>query len=174
VTRARLIGALLVVAVALPLAGCGSSGRKIPKQDSSDIIARLDEADRRSDPLRCDDLRKDTIPALEQQIAALPHKTSKDIRDTLQEGVDNLRNLVAAKCSTQQEKPKEPTTTESTQTEPTTTESAPPTTTETTPSTNTQPPTTNTTPTETTPTGPSGGAPPGQQKKPKKSKEGKK
>ena len=92
----------------------------------------------------------------------------KDIRDTLTEGVDNLRSLVAAECSTREPKTETDTTTSETTESTTTTETTPTTTdstTETTPTTDTAPTTT-----ETTPTGPSGGVKPETKGKVKKGK----
>jgi predicted small lipoprotein YifL len=170
VTRVRLTALVVLVAVAAPVAGCGKSGPKIPQRKADDIVAKLQEAQRRNSPLRCDDLKRDTIPVLQQQVRSLPSKTDKDIRDTLSEGIDNLRNLVAAECLAKAPKVKKPTTTESTQTQPTTSPTTSPTTTDTTPTTDTTTNTTPTTTTNTTPTGPSGGTPPGQQKKAGKGK----
>ncbi|HEX8073788.1 MAG TPA: hypothetical protein VF545_02300 [Thermoleophilaceae bacterium] len=159
--RARSSIALVaLIAVAVPIAGCGKSGPKIPKQDAADIVARLKEAERRNDPLRCDDLRQETIPALQSQVRSLGN-VDKDIRETLSEGVDNLRNLVAAECSTREPKTKTDTTTSETTESTTTTTTTSPTTTEetdteTSPTTDTSPTTT-----DTTPTGPSGGVTPG-------------
>jgi hypothetical protein len=157
------------VALAAPLAGCGSSGSKIPRRQAGQIVARLDQAERRTAAHACNGVSTDTIPTLQEQVRALPSKTDSDIRATLNEGIDNLRTLIGAKCATPAPK-KTPTTTDSTQTQPTTqTQTQPPTTTPT--QTQTQPPTTTQTQTQTQPpTSPSGGVPPGQQKKGKKGK----
>jgi predicted small lipoprotein YifL len=168
-TRRRLTALLVLVALAAPIAGCGKSGPKIPKRKAADIVALLQEVERRNSPLRCDDLKTQSIPELQQKVRALGN-VDKDIRDTLSEGIDNLRSLVAAECLAKQPKVKSPTTDTTTQTQPTTTQTTTPTTTQTTPTTGTTTNTTPTTPTTTTPTGPSGGQPPGQ---PKKTKNGK-
>lgn len=163
-TRTRLTALVALVAVAVPVAGCGKSGPKIPKQKAAEIVLRLQQAEGRNSPLRCNDLKQDTIPTLQQLVRSLPSKTDKDIRDTLSEGIDNLRNLVAAECSTKQP-PKTPTVTQTTQTQPsTTTQTTTPTTTNTTPTTGTTTNTTPTTPTTPTTTSPSGGATPGKPK----------
>jgi len=160
----RILLTLALAAVAAGFAGCGSSGQKIPMSNASDLIARLHEAQLRSSGKPdCNGLTSDTIPALQAGVTALPPKTNKDIRDTLKEGIDNLRNLVQAKCSQQSTTSSTSTTSSSTST------STPTTTTTTTTSTSTPPPpppTHSTTSTHTAPpTKPSGGVPPGQAKK---------
>jgi cell division septation protein DedD len=164
----RTLATIALLAVAAGFAGCGSSGKKIPSSNATDLIARLNEAKLRSSGKPdCNGLTSDTIPALQAGVAALPPKTDKDIRDTLREGIDNLRNLVQAKCSQQT------TTSSTTSTTSTSTSTSTPTTTQTTTSTSTPPPpppTHTTTSTQTAPpTKPSGGAgpPPGQAKKQK-------
>jgi hypothetical protein len=159
---------LAVAALALPLAGCGKDKPKMPSSDARQLIALLEEAKRRAAAHACRDLTVEnnpTLPALQRQVASLPSNVDSDIRSTLEDGVANLRQLVAAECSTQQQKPEQPTT-ESTTTEPSTqTQTQTHTTTQSTqtqPTTNSQP-TTNTQPQDNT--GPSGGVPPGQQKK---------
>jgi hypothetical protein len=159
--RRHLIAtAAVVAAIAAALAGCGGDdGPKIPRADARTLVARLQEADRRTDPLRCDDLSEDTIPALEQTADGLPEG---DTKDTVVEAIDHLRDLIEADCTAKQNQETDTTDT-TTETTETTTETEPPTTTETQPPTTTE--TTPPTETETTPTSPSGGTPPGQQKK---------
>jgi hypothetical protein len=158
------IGVCAVVAAFA--AGCGSSGPKIPQSNASDLIARLQEAKQRSGGNKpdCTGLTSDTIPALQSGVSGLPPNTDKDIRDTLKEGVDNLRNLVQAKCSQQTTTSSTTKTTSTTTSTPTTTTTTTPTTTTTTPAPPPPPPTTQTTSTSPK-TNPSGGVPPGQAKK---------
>jgi len=162
----RALAIIALVAAAAGFAGCGSSGQKIPPSNAADLIALLQEAKQRSGGKPdCNGLTSGTIPALESGIGGLPANINKDIRDTLKEGVDNLRNLVQAKCSQQS------TTSSTTSTTSSSTPTTPTTTTTTTTSTSTPPPpppTHTTTSTHTAPpTSPTGGAkiPPGQAKK---------
>ena len=161
----RLLLTIGLIAAVTGVAGCGSSGPKIPQSNASELIARLQEAQQRSGGKPdCTGLNSDTIPSLEAGVSALPPKTSKDIRDTLREGIDNLKSLVQAKCSQQSTTSSSSSTTSSSS--PTTT----PTTTATSTTTSTtRPPPPPTTTTHTTsvapPTNPSGGVPPGQAKK---------
>jgi hypothetical protein len=165
--RVRHLIAAAVVAGAV--AGCGDEEPQIPRDQAGDILRRLQEADRRisQDPPVCGDLSDDTIPALEQQVASLPDDVDADIRESLDEGVAHLRDLLEAECADRREEPD----TETTDTTDTTEETEPPTTTE-----ETEPPTT-TEETEPTPEpepepqpepdegNGSGGVPPGQIKK---------
>ena len=165
--RARHLIAAAVVAGAI--AGCGDEKPQIPSDEAREIVRRLQEADRRisEDPPVCGDLSEDTIPALESQVANLPEDVDPDIRETLDEGVSHLRDLLEAECSERREEPDTDTTDETEP--PTTDETQPPTTDETQPPTTdeTQPPTTDETQptTPTTPDNGGGGVPPGQQKK---------
>jgi hypothetical protein len=170
IARVPLIaGALAAAALA---AGCGDDeGRQIPRDEARALISRLQEADRRlsQDPPVCGDLAEDTIPALEQQAAALPDDVDSDVRQTLEDGIAHLRDQIEAECAERREQEEDTTETTDTTDETTTetTETAPPTT----ETTETAPPTdTDTTPTDTTPTEPGSGGiePQGQQKKQKK------
>ncbi|MEA2404089.1 MAG: hypothetical protein QOE08_736 [Thermoleophilaceae bacterium] len=154
----RVLAAAVVATVAVT--GCGSSndkkpGKPIPSANSAALINRLEEAKRRSDPFRCNDLRKDTIPALERDVQALPSTVDAGVRSTVEDGISHLSQLVDDQCASQQQN----TQTNTTPTTPTPTQTTPtPTQTQTTP-----PPTTptQTTPTPTTPTPGNGGATPG-------------
>ncbi len=129
--RARHLLAVVVVAAAA--AGCGDDeGAQIPRDDARDIVRRLQEAQRRfdQDPPVCGDLSEDTIPALERQVADLPEDVDQDVRETLDDGVAHLRDLIEAECAARRDEP-EDTDTDTTTTEETTTETEPPTTTET-------------------------------------------
>jgi hypothetical protein len=165
--------AAAAVVAAVGVAGCGGSdkeeGAQIPRADAAALINRLQEAERRSDPFRCNDLRKDTLPALEREVQALPDNVDADVRSTVEDGVAHLSELVDQQC----ESDKQDTKTDTTPTTPTETEPAP-TQTQTQPTpTQTQPPKTTPTPTTPTPTPTTpgnGGAEPGAGK-PNKGKE---
>jgi hypothetical protein len=162
-TTATVAAATLL---ALPLAGCGKDKPKIPRSDAQAIVALLRSADARAAAKACTGLQKVTVPELDARLSALPPNTDPDIRDSLRQGVDNLRNLIAIQCSTVKPKPQQTTTT----TTPSTTQSTtqPATTQQTTttqPTTTTQ--TTTTQPPTQPPTSPSGGSPPPKGKKAK-------
>ena len=162
----------MAAALALPVAGCGKAKPKIPSTDAQHMIALLRQADARAVANACRGLQATTLPDLQVAVEQLPAKTDPDIRNTLRDGIANLRTLVTAQCATQTPKPT-PTTPSTTApppstTAPPTTNTAPPTTntnTNTTPNTNT-----NTTPNPNTNTTPSGGSPSGKAKKAKKNK----
>ncbi len=166
---ARLLAALAVGLVAFVVSGCGKDkqeeGPGIPRADASALINRLEEAKRRSDPFRCNDLRKDTIPALERQVQGLPDNVDADVRQTVEDGIAHLTDLVEQECQQSQQD----TQTETTPSTPTETQTTP-TPTQTTPTpTQTTPTQTTPTPTTPTPTTPgNGGATP---EKPKKGKD---
>ena len=153
----------LTAALLLPVAGCGGSDKKgdpIARADAAQIVARLQEAKRRASPLRCNDLRRDTIPALTSQVNSLPSTVDADVRQTLSDGINHLNDLVNQEC-TQQRTPTQTTPTQTTtESTPSTTESTPSTETTNT-NTNTNTDTNTNTNTNTTPpsTGPSGGTP---------------
>jgi hypothetical protein len=168
-----------LVALALPLVGCGADKKQIPREDARKLVVVLQVAQRQADAHSCTTV-ENTLQSLERRVEALPSSTDEDVRSSLRDGIENLRSLIAGDCSqVKKEKPKtestDTTTSEPTTTSDTTTETNPDTTTETTtetnPDTNTDT-TPNTTPDNgnTTPEPPSGGSPPGKLKKKDKAK----
>ena len=163
--RASIALVLSALAIATGVAGCGGSGAKIPASNASDLISHLQDAQGLSSSKQpdCTSLTTTTIPALEQGVASLPAKTDSDIRATLKDGIDNLKNLIAAKCAAKSNTSSSTSTSTTSSSTPTT-----PTTTTTTSSSPPPPPTTTHTTTTSKPappTNPSGGVPPGQAKK---------
>jgi cell division septation protein DedD len=164
-SRPRISLVLAGLALAAGVTGCGGSGAKVPSSNAADLISHLQDAQRLSSGKPdCTSLTTTTIPALEQGVASLPAKTDSDIRGTIKDGIDNLKNLIAAKCATKSKSSSTTTTSSSTS-------SSTPTTTTTTTTTSSSPPpppppthTTTTSPTP-PPSNPSGGVPPGQAKK---------
>jgi hypothetical protein len=163
------VSALALVSLALALPGCGGGddGKTIPRRDARQLLALLNEAERRTQPpLVCGDLLvKDengtpTLTDLENHVRALPDGVDPDVRDALEESIVRLRQLVDQACA---EKETQTTPTETTPTETQPTQTQP---------TETQP--TETQPTETTPTttGPGGQTAPGEGKKKNKKGEG--
>jgi hypothetical protein len=159
--RRRLTAlAASAVLLALPVAGCGDKAPGIPKRDASELIRLLKKAQTASDnpEQRCDTLLA-SVAKLDQKVTALPSNVDKDVRDSLANGVRNLRAKSESLCN----QAKTPTTTTTTPT--TTIPTTPPPTTQTIPpqTTPTTPPHTQTIPPQTTPpqTTPGGGTSPG-------------
>jgi hypothetical protein len=144
----RVLAAAATALVVVAFAGCGGNeekeGPQIPRAEAAALINRLEEAQRRSDPFRCNDLQKDTIPALERQLKALPDNVDADVRSTVEDGIAHLSQLVDEECANNKETKTEttPTTPAETQTTPAPTQ------------TQTQPPKTTPAPTTPAPTTP--------------------
>ena len=162
--RAQL-AAFAAGTVVLAGAGCGSDdeqGEPIPQTTATEIARLLDGVRQRYDAAQepgkkgaCDDIDRDSYPAIEDQIESLPADVDEDVRDALESSLDRLKELTSDGCSNIED-----TTTEEETPEPT----EPETVTETVPA----PPETQTTPSEPpeeddgTKTTPGGTVPPGQ------------
>ena len=170
-SRTGLAAAALVVLAAGPLAACGSSGDLIPAPRAADLDARLDAVKTAVDNGDCTAAQQ-AVAQARGDVLNLPSSVDAALRDRLQEGVDNLAELVPAQCGSggsgteqsqqsttpeKQQSKTQKTDTQSTDTAPkdtTPTETSP---TQTTPTqTQTQP----TTPTPSTPAPDTGGASP--------------
>ena len=173
------VAAVVAGALAVMAAGCGEDKKQIPRDDARGLEVVLRVAERQSEAGACSTLVRNTIPSLERRVRELPDRVDQDVRDSLTDGVSNLRNLAVAEC-TSQERKREKTETETTETEtePTTTEAPPQPEPEPEPDTNTDteteppPPDDGTEPPPDDGTEPppddgsgTGGVPPGQQKK---------
>jgi hypothetical protein len=133
VTGSRRIALALAATVAL--AGCGDDeGPQISQAQSSQLRAQLQQIKREvaSDPCISDA----SLTTLEGQVDALPQDLDEDVRQSLEDGVERLRELVDQECADRPEEPEEqqteteettPTETTPTETEPPPTETAPPT-----------------------------------------------
>lgn len=104
----------LACAGLLVAAGCGSDdeskGRPIPQQAANDLARRLDEVQRRFDAATergqtgaCDDIDRDSYPAIDGIIESLPGDVDEDVRDALGASVERLRELTSDGCSKAQE-----------------------------------------------------------------------
>jgi hypothetical protein len=150
-------GALALCAgVLLALPGCGGggddSGTPIPSQQANQMNALLAQADRQSSQGTCNGADAKVRQA-QGVLDSVPRSVDRDVRQSIADGMERLRALIASECKRPQQTqtettPTETTPTETTQTETTQTET---TQTETTP-TETTPTETTTTPTTTTPT----------------------
>ena len=156
-TARRLTALLLAASFAAGAAGCGGDDEpKIPRADAAELRSALLEAKRRLDPIRCGDLDEDSLPKLEERVAALPEG---DVRQSLEDGVEHLRTLIEAECAAREREPD--TSTDTTEEEPpSTTEEEPPSTTEEEPPSTTQPEPPTTQPPTTPPDNGNGGQSP--------------
>jgi hypothetical protein len=137
VTGSRRIA--LALAATIALAGCGDEeGPQISQTQSSQLRGQLQQIKREvaSDPCISDA----SLATLEGQVDALPQDLDEDVRQSLEDGVERLRELVDQECADRPEPEEEQTETEeeTTPTETTPTETAPPPT-ETAPPTDTAP-----------------------------------
>jgi hypothetical protein len=99
----RTITAAALSCLALIGAGCGGDeeGDPIPAAQREQILSRLDEAERRLDDGSqgaCMDILDDTEPEVDNVVASLPENVDADIRQRLEEGLQNLWDLVTAEC----------------------------------------------------------------------------
>ncbi len=149
--------ALILAASAATAAGCGGGSGPDPsidKGDAATLLGKLDEIKANVDvdsPCVAEDRTGDLI----SDIQSLPSSVNSDVQQALENGADNLQNLLSGECearNTPTETTTEPTTTTDTETRP------PRTQTETTPTqTQTTPTQTQTTPTQPTTPGGTGG-----------------
>jgi hypothetical protein len=158
ITFSGLLAGLLGVAAALLIAACGSSGGKlIPVADAgplqSDFEAVAQAAETGNGECSATEA---AITTTEQSFSALPATVDAGLRQTLRQGIDNLRSHALALCAQPLAQATSTSTTPKTTASTTTTTSTTPSTPTTTPTTTT--PTTPPTGTETTP-GTGGGTP---------------
>jgi hypothetical protein len=148
----RLLSALLLGAAAALLIACGSSGKGlIPAADGGPLQSDIEAVDQAAQEGNGNcSATEAALLKTDQDFTALPASTDSGLRNTLRQGIENLRKVAKEACT---EPLAQTTTTPSTNTTTTTTTTTP--TTPTTPTT-----TTPTTPEATeTPEGPGGGTP---------------
>ena len=138
--RSLLIAAGLSALVA---AGCGSENDAlIPQQDADTLSTLVADAGSASDAGDCDAAKR-AVREAEQQLDALPRKTSRKLKANLRDWLDHLSSEIADECKAEPEETPTPTAT------PTPTETPTPTPTETPTPTPTETPTPTPTPTPT-------------------------
>jgi hypothetical protein len=150
-SRIAVAAVTLAAAGGGSLTGCGSGGEGIPPARATDLKAQLDSVASAVAAGNCDGAAQ-AVTRARGAVLNLPADVDQDLRDRLQQGVDNLDERVPAACgATDEGQEEEPTTTqeEGTDTGETDTQGTDTQGTDTTP-TDTQP--TDTTPTETQPT----------------------
>jgi hypothetical protein len=162
-SRAQLLrlvlAAMLGVTAALLVACSGSNGKLIPVADSGPLQGDFETVAQDAESANGSCSTTETALAkTEQDFNALPGSVDAGLRDTLRQGIDNLRKRALALCA----QPLAQTTPTSTTPKPsTTTSTSTATTPATTPSTTTSTSTTPSAPGPTTPPSPGGGTPAG-------------
>ena len=150
--KSIVLSVVLVVALVLVFAGCGSQKRTIPPAKAQSFLQQLDNISSQFDNGACAGAAA-KVRALQAQVSALPRSVDSEVKRNLTDGVARLHTLVSQQC----QRPTPTNTTPTTPTVPTTTTNTVPTTPTTVPTTPTTTPTApTTTPTAptTTPTGP--------------------
>lgn len=105
------LAALAAACLSLALGGCGGEekGRPLPARAANAIVTDLDQLQQRVDDGECADVKKGNIPRIQKQIDRLPDDVDEDVRTTLEDGFDRLKQLVDEQCEQKQEpKPVEP------------------------------------------------------------------
>jgi hypothetical protein len=125
--RPSRAAASVAVLVAAWAAGCGGEG-DIPSRQAELLVSGLDRVSESVEAGRCPQALA-SVASVERRLGRLSSDVDRDVRSTLDDGVDDLRQLVARDCEAPPPPAPEPTPTETTPTETETT----PTETETTP-----------------------------------------
>ncbi len=159
--RSIVLGAVLVIALVVVFAGCGSQKRTIPTAKAQSFLQQLDKISSQFDNGACVGAAA-KVRALQSQVSDLPNSVDSTVKRNLTDGVARLHTLVTQQCqrpTPTNTTPTTPTVTAPTTTVPTTPTNTvpPPTTTTPPPTTTTPPPTTTTPPPTTTPGGGGGG-----------------
>lgn len=152
-----IVLALVLTAAAAVAAGCGGNSGPDPSIDKGDATALLGKLQEIRANVDVDSpcVAQDRTGDLISDIQSLPSSVNSDVQRALEDGANNLQNLLNTECEARTTTT-QPTTTEPTTTQETTTQRTQPTTTERT-QTETTPTQTQTTPTQPTTPGGSGG-----------------
>jgi hypothetical protein len=120
----------IAVLAAMAVAGCGDEeGNQIPSDQSRALREALGDVKGALREPDCNALRDTLVPAVETQVQNLPDDIDEDVRQTLQNAIEELRSLVADECAEATEPEPTPETTPApAPTEPETTPAPPPTT----------------------------------------------
>jgi hypothetical protein len=153
-----VLSCVILVGVAVALAGCGSEKRTIPTHTGQSFLNQLDKIGEQFDNGSCSGAQ-DKVSSLESQVHQLPSSVDAEVKRNLESGVARLSTLVSRTCQRATPTNTTPTTVPTVPTTPTTTTptNTAPTTPTTVPSTPTTTPTTPSTTPTTTPTTPGGG-----------------
>jgi outer membrane biosynthesis protein TonB len=96
-TALRNLG--IAALTALAVTGCGGDENGVPRGESDALRNALRQVKRDLEPLDCDQLSDVSVPAVEAQVQNLPDDVDADVRETIEDGVAELRNLVAQECA---------------------------------------------------------------------------
>ncbi len=108
--RARHLLGVLGICSAFALAACGSSdepkGDPLPADAVAELQTRLDEIERRyqdavdnSNVGACEDIGNDSLPAVEDVIAALPDSVDPELRTAVDRSFARLAELTETECA---------------------------------------------------------------------------
>jgi outer membrane biosynthesis protein TonB len=108
--RSPLLAAALG-AVALVFGGCGSDNPGlIPQPDADQLVALVDQAGRAAEAGECDTARR-RVREAEQQLAGLPRRTNRALKENIRDWLDHLDEAIADECSSNAESESTPTAT---------------------------------------------------------------
>jgi hypothetical protein len=99
--RARRVAAALVAAGALTAfaAGCGEDkGRPIPAGIAAALVTELDQLQQRVSAGECTAVKRGNLKRIDKRLKALPDDTDQEVRDQVENAVDNLNDLVETEC----------------------------------------------------------------------------
>jgi hypothetical protein len=100
--RSPLLAAALG-AVVLALGGCGSDNPGlIPASDADQLVSLVDQAGQAADAGECDTARR-RVREAEQQLAGLPRRTDRALKQNIRAWLDHLDQAIADECSSNAE-----------------------------------------------------------------------
>jgi outer membrane biosynthesis protein TonB len=105
----RFRSLLVAAGVSALLAGCGSENEKlIPQGDADQLSSLVAEAGDASAAGECDAAR-DAVRQAEQQLAGLPRRTDKNLKQNLRDWLDYLNEQIGDECEATPEETPTPT-----------------------------------------------------------------
>jgi hypothetical protein len=112
-SRTALAATALAALAGGPLAGCGSDGELIPPARAADLQAQLDSVASATAAGNCE-AAEQAVSRARGAVLNLPGDVDQDLRDRLEQGLDNLEQRVPAACggSDEGQDTEEPTTTD--------------------------------------------------------------
>jgi hypothetical protein len=99
----RALATLAIAAAGFAVAGCGKdNGSPIPQKDADALVKKIEQARRQADGSACVTLLNSTLPGLETQAQNLPSSVGSDVRSTITDAVNHLRDLATQECNNKQ------------------------------------------------------------------------
>jgi len=92
-----VLSAVILVAVVMAIAGCGSQKRTIPTKEGQSFLKQLDNIGSQVDNGACSGA-EDKVNSLENQISGLPSSVDPEVKRNLVDGVQRLAVLVRKDC----------------------------------------------------------------------------